>query len=294
MTDPRNKGARSMNLDDAESIARLLDGRATAAERQRLLERADASPELLAILADAAAIHEAERGSSSGRLTDIGTRRWRITPRRIAAIAAVLIVAATIPVVWKPGALIPPFGGIDARVAQQLATSAVDGAPRATTRGTPSATRQKLSSDVGSRVADYLVLAQSNNPAASSVALEIASSLGTIPGGGAAAAQFEALTRSADAELRAHAVSGAEHLLDAQRFRAGIWVEFVRLAAASRSTDWLKQSNIGSAIARVSRGPFSSAARATARQLSDALGAPQPSPASIEETAGALLRELRQ
>jgi hypothetical protein len=284
------------SLDDAEQIARLLDGRATPAERQRLLERADASPALLSLLADASAILE-DKGipSPSTSIADIGAaRRRRLAIRAVASIAAVLVAAVAIPLALRQRTVVPSFSADEGLGAAQLVGPAYEGAPRATTRGTLAASRRELSPELGSRVTDYLVLSQASGAAAREVAFEIAASLRSVPGGGPAAAQFEALARSSNVADRFGAVTAAEQLLDTQRFRAGMWVELIRLAAAAQSEELLRRPDIVLTVARISRGAFSAQTQTIARRLHDELAAPTQPVASIQDEANALLRELRK
>src|SRR5258708_5392218 len=109
-------GRPGETLDDAEQIARFLDGRATPAERQRLLERADASPALQALLADASAILEGNAVSSpSTRIPAIGIAR-----RSLVGIAAVLVAAVAIPAGLRQRGVVPAFSADEGIGRQQL------------------------------------------------------------------------------------------------------------------------------------------------------------------------------
>lgn len=246
---------------DAEAIARVLDGRATAEERARLLARADESPELLALLADTAAIMNAENAG----VVDIASRR----PRRIArplwiGIAAAAIVAVVIPSVLRTSGEVATLelGGI--RSTPAAVAEARSGASLTGMRGADdNIVRQSVV--LGARIVDYATLSAARDTGATTAALEIASALRSLPNGSVAAASFAAPGSSLTPEM----VRNVEGFVDVPYFRAAGWAEWARLAAMSGDSSVLHSSGLQESLRFIARsGEFPETARALARRMS--------------------------
>ncbi|HET9425593.1 MAG TPA: hypothetical protein VFO55_09490 [Gemmatimonadaceae bacterium] len=275
---------------DPESIARVLDGRATAGERARVLAQADDSPELLALLADsAAAMNEAE--SATAGVVAIDSRRGRRVPRSAwMAIAAVLVIGVAIPAVWsgRDNLGVPPA---NIEGSPGLLAAARSGAQLSGTRGAASAARAEQSVRLGARVTDYSVLANSRDTAALSVAIEIAAVLRSIPGGGAAASEFDRLSSGARPEpLGVRTLAAVEQVTDARLFRMAGWLELIRVAVADRSTGLLALPEMQSALERMARDRSVTAeTRLAVEQIGRAIESSPPDWAVLDRVPGEVL-----
>jgi hypothetical protein len=265
---------------DAEAIARVLDGRATPAERARLLAQADQSPELLALLADSSAAMSAP---SSTEVVDIRARRF---PRAAwMAIAAVLVAAVSIPIVWSRGGDLPPvfLSATDNPAALAAARS---GAIVSTVRGGLAEDRALNSVIAGARVADYMALGA--DTARGTAGAEIGAALRAIPGGGVAAVRFDA-NEIATPDV----ISAAEQVVDITLFRAAAWTEMARLAAIGGDSAALERTDLRAAMAQLSsESRLTPAGRDLAGRIAAALAAPAEW-RGIADLAAKLLLELR-
>lgn len=272
---------------DAEAIARVLDGRATAEERARLLAAADESPELLALLADASAAMNAET-PASGVVPIESRRRARIGRPMWMGIAALLVAAVTIPAVWPGSHAIPPLP-VDAIGGDAALVAARIGGTVTTTRGGPDGDRGTQSVVIGVRLTDYLTLAQRGDTAAGTAAFEIATALRSFPGGSAAATRFE----NAPATVGADAIASVEQAVDLPRFRAAAWAERARLAAAASDTAALSAIELHHAVDDIAGNRSLPAnARAIARELRSALANAPVDASTVASIAQRLLVAL--
>jgi hypothetical protein len=274
-------------LDDAELIAKLLEGRATPQEREAILQRADADPDLLAALADSAALHESDAASPAWR---------RALPSRANAplwlMAAMLMFAVGFPIAMRGRGPIPPLSGemLDARA---MVDGAVSGAPRQTLRGEATSARIQRSAELGARVTDWETLVRTGHPEATSLALELAAAARAIPGGSVAASRFDGLGPTADLLARRTAVAALASIMDGARFRAGEWAEAARLAGAAQSETFLRSTGLRDAIARIAASRALPAdARAAASRITTALLSSPVDPAAVERAATELLVAL--
>lgn len=265
---------------DAEAIARLLDGRATAEERARLLAEADRSPELLALLADASAALSA---TESAAVVDIRARRF---PRSAwMAIAAVLVAAVTIPMAWPRGGDLPPVVVTATNSAAALA-AARSGAIVSTMRGSLAEDRTLNSIIAGARVTDYLALGA--DTARGTAGAEIAAALRAIPGGSIAAVRF-----AASEPATADAIAATEQVVDVTLFRAAAWTEVARLASVGSDSATLQRTDLRAAMSQLSsENRLTAAGRDLASRIAAALAAPTEW-AGIADLAAQLLLELR-
>ena len=274
-----------MSRPDAELIARLLEGRASPDERRAILERADADPEVLALLADAAALSESGAAAPAWR---------RALPSRanatMYAIAAVLVFALALPTVMRIRATVPPFdaAGLDAA---SVVVAAASGAPAPVMRGEGARTRLQLSAELGARATDFELLASAADTAAPGVARELAAGARMIPGGAAAAALLESAA-TGSAAARSDALRTLESLMDRPRFRAGRWAEATRLAAASNVDAFLRAPATRVAFDHIARSPeLPPAARAAASRAARTLALEEAAP-GIQQAVGELMTEL--
>jgi hypothetical protein len=247
---------------EPELIARVLEGRATPEERQRVLAAADQSPELLALLADsAAALNEGERSAA----TVLPMRARFARPALWVGIAAVLVAAVTLPRVWSRSAIIPALGiegiGSSAAIPAARLGPALD-----VRRGAGDENRIAISARVGARIVDYASLGA--DTARATVAAEIAASLREIPAGGIVASGFDNAP-----PLTPEMIASVEGLLDARTFRAAGWAETVRLAAMARDDRALGDSDVAQAFDRLASHADNSAIRELATRVRSSLTA---------------------
>ena len=250
--------AHDRNDMDPELIARVLEGRATKAERDRVLAAADQEPELLALLADSAA--------ALGEEAVVLPMQSRRFPRGVwMGIAAALLVAVTIPMWMRDGGEIPALSLQGGPLAGAL-PAARAGAAISTVRGASPDDRVRLSVILGARVADYIALG--SDTARGTAAAEIASALRAIPGGSVAAATFDA-----SGEITMASITSVEQVVDVPVFRAAGWAESARLAALSRQ-EWAARDLAASAFEAIAAAKeFGEETRVTARQLAEAVRA---------------------
>src|SRR3954467_10002169 len=83
---------------DPETMAALLDGRLSSAEREALLRRMEADPDAIAMLADAAAAAAAEDAADGARVVPLRRRGPLATPARRWLLAAAIAALALVPV----------------------------------------------------------------------------------------------------------------------------------------------------------------------------------------------------
>jgi hypothetical protein len=272
---------------DAEAIARVLDGRATAEERARLLAAADESPELLALLADSSAVLSEQTSGAGVTPIDLHRRRRFSRPTWV-GIAALIVAAVTIPAVWRGRGDIPALpgnaiGGDAALVAARI------GGTVSTARGGAEGDRALQSVVVGVRLVDYLTLAQRGDTAAATAAFEIAAALRSFAGGSAAATQFD----NPGTTLSADAIQGVEQAVDLSRFRAAAWSERARLAAAASDTAALSAAEMRGAIRSIAANrSLPDAARSIARELLTAIESTPVDASIVASVASRLLVAL--
>lgn len=279
----------SMRDVDPELIAKVLEGRATPEERAYVLARADESPELLAILADAAAAME----DTAPAKTLVFTGRGRgVRQAALIAIAAVVAFVIAVPVMQSRSGP-PAFGGL-AEGMLAAGAGARDGAVFSRTRGESDEAFKALSVRAGARTMDYMILSAGRDTAATTAAIEIIALLRGVAGGSAAAAQFEAVPASPNrVTALAAAISSMEQVLDARAFRQAAWIELARLAAMQRDSAVLSGRELRQGIRATAKdGSISEAVRDDARRLAELASSPNPSWAEIEQLCSRLLMEL--
>lgn len=247
---------------DPELIARVLDGRATQAERARVLAAADKSPELLGLLADsAAALNE----GADDKAPVIPLRPRRLSRRALMGIAAVLLAAVTIPMWWSSSPTIPAIPLRDGGSAAALG-AARTGALTSTQRGAGEDGVAK-SVIVGARLVDYMMLGA--DTARGTAAVEIASALRGMTSGAVAASRFDS-----PGPITRETVEAIEQVVDIPAFRAAAWAETARLAALGNDDATMREAGLRRAFEGLaSDAAFNAEARATARQLVAALEA---------------------
>ena len=228
---------------DAELIAKVLEGRATAEERARVLAEADRSPELLALLADSAA--------ALGVDSDvIPLRPRRMSRSAMLGIGAAMVAAAGLFFMWPRGG----GGGRSTEIPAlpiPISINASDlgparaGVPANALRGSSDGDRRQQSVIVGARITDYQVLGA--DTARETAALEIANALRSIPGGTVAASQF-----GPDGSMKGGAIAAVESVVDVPTFRAAQWMELVRLSASANDWRTLDRPDLRAGIAAIS------------------------------------------
>jgi hypothetical protein len=247
---------------DPELIARVLDGRATQAERARVLAAADKSPELLELLADSAAALN-EGVDEKAQVIELQPRRF--SSRKWIGIAAVLLAAATIPTWWPSSSAIPPIPLGDGSSAAAL-DAARAGAVISTQRGTAE-DRIAQSVVIGARLVDYMTLGA--DTARGTAAVEIASALRAISGGTVAASRFDV-----PVAVTPETIDAIEEVVEVPFFRAAAWAETARLSALARDDATLRDAGVRRAFERAAATEaFGAEARATAGQIVAAVAA---------------------
>jgi hypothetical protein len=267
------------NEIDPELIARVLDGRASQAERTRVLAAADKSPELLELLADSAA---ALNDGVDDKAQVIALRPRRVSSRTWMGIAAVLVAAATIPMWWSSSSTIP------ALPLREVGNPAALGAARA---GPLISTQRGLADDriaksviVGTRLVDYMMLGA--DTARGTAAVEIASALRGITGGAVAASRFDL-----PGPVTGETMEAIEQVVDVPVFRAAAWAEAARLAALGNDDATIREGGLRRAFeAAAANRTFSDEARGIARQVVVAIDAMDRS--AVSDLTGRFLGEL--
>jgi hypothetical protein len=216
----------------------VLDGRASAEERARLLAEADGEPELLALIADSAAGMESV-GMGNGE-SGMGRRR-----AAVGFAGALLAAAAGLFFLWpRSGEIVAvPF---PVSIAVTDLGPARMGASLASMRGDANDDRLTQSAAIGSRLVDYQALRA--DTARETAAVEIANTLRAIPGGSVAAVEFER-----GRTVNADAVAAVEAVVDVRAFRAAEWLELIRLAAISADWKTLTRRDVWAALGTMSR-----------------------------------------
>lgn len=256
---------------DPETIAALLDGRLRGEERERVLAAIDASPELLAIVGDAAEARElvspADRPAEeradppAAKPADVVTSAplrsppeasppplaFRRRPRWLfpTLAAAALIVIIAIPLMTRgvrgtnADLLMPRFIALLSRPTATSGELPGDawGALRGANDGASSDGRVVR---IGAQLVDAHLLNAAGDTALHGVATQIAALLENFPGGGMDAPTFRRLATTApgptaDSALRA-GTKGVESVLQSESLRAGAWLETARIASARGDT----------------------------------------------------------
>ena len=227
---------------DAELIAKVLDGRATAEERARVLAEADKSPELLALLSDSAAAMPQEEAKV------IPIHRRPVSLRFIAAgIAAVLVAGVVLPrFIDHPneGPVVVLFDV----PATPSAIAAASVSSAAAVRGGADDDRARLSATIGARLTDYITLG--TDSARVRAAAEIAAALRTIPGASIAATRFDDAP-PASREM----IDAVEQVVDVHAFRTASAAELIRLAAQGGDSAVLRGDNVRTAAEYLAADP---------------------------------------
>jgi hypothetical protein len=273
----------SSEMPDPELIARVLDGRATAAERAQLLRQADESPEALAVLADAAAVM-VESTTGAGVVDIRAHRRTRVPTWVWMSAAAAVIVAIAVPSIRAgrpdlPGLPVLSIGGSRAIAAARV------GAPIATTRGASDDITAR-STAIGMLLVDYVTLGA--DTAKATVGLELATALRAIDGGSTVASRIGP-TMPVDKGL----LEAIEQFVDVRVFRAAGWTELVRLASAQADSSIRLRLDVRDAVeAMATDRHFPPAVRASAGALRSSFRAVPPDWKRIGDDAAALLAAL--
>jgi hypothetical protein len=235
---------------DPERLAALLDGRVSDAERAELMARLSSSPEMLAVLADAAAA-QGELGSASdeeGR-APVARRRFRfLSPAAIGWLAAAAVVAAVAVPLLRRG---ESFGQDPTAYARLLSSydqglpTGWDVRPWGVTRSSNQAvTAEGRSWRLGARLTDLELAVVNRDTVMASLARDVASLLADVPLSGMAAATFQQLAERASAantDLSTLLVRGREQLesvaaVDRSALRFGAWIEAARVAAVRKDS----------------------------------------------------------
>jgi hypothetical protein len=277
---------------DPNLISRVLEGRATSEERARVLAAADESPELLGILADAAAAMNAAEPAQAD-VIPLAARRRMIRAAMWSAIAAAVVFAGAIPMLRRSNGGVSPLPLSAIEAGTSAVAAARSGATLPGVRGeggTPSATAVML----GARVLDYTVLAQARDTAATTAAIEVVNALRSIAGGSAAAAQFDALTANGSARAPTPEVMRAiEQLFDRDRFRAAAWTELGRLYSGSGAGSTTRAADISAAFERIAATrELDEESRSLAATLVRLVAAQPVDWPTVGTTSAALLRSL--
>jgi hypothetical protein len=244
---------------DAELIAKVLDGRATAEERARVLAEADKSPELLALLSDSAAAMAAD-----GQAQVIPIRRPRIKMSVVVGIAAVLLAAVTLPRFLDHPYYGPPIAFDMPTTATAVAAARV-GPSMSAVRGAADDDRIVQSAIAGARLVDYITLG--DDTARVTAAAAIASALRAIPGGSIVASRFDVAPT-----VTRETIDDMEKVVDVHAFRAAGAAELLRVAAVGGDERVLRGMNVSGDFDYFADDiRLSSDARAIAQRIKTAL-----------------------
>ncbi|MFL5614813.1 MAG: hypothetical protein ACJ796_14215 [Gemmatimonadaceae bacterium] len=223
---------------DPEQLALLLEGKLDAHARAKLLTQLDASPESLEILSDASAVLPSLPRSTA----------WLRTPRsQWLAIAAVLVVAMVLPLLWiSPSRTLPTPESV---VSWLGPASALATQPWHALRGNG----EQLSRDhravrVGALLMGLELRIASGDTSAGTAALQIAALLDGFPAGSTAGDAFRALAQSPNAAALRAARVAAEEMAGEQAVRAGAWLEAARIAAGRQDPSFFKRPSTSRAI----------------------------------------------
>ncbi len=274
MTDPKNRAERleSPLEPDAERLAALLDGRLDERQRAEAVGRLASSDDEFEAFVDALAVtRELEAADAAAGVTPLRPRArqpwWQRPGGHWAAVAAVLVGLALLPVLWSRS------GGPDAedpaRFAAQLSPAGSglpagwNPSPWGTTRGpgdplTPEARAVRL----GALLTDLEVVVKAQDTAAARVAARIGGLLEGVRGGALAAAPYRELSGRAGepperlAPLLEEGREGvAAAVADVEYLELGAWAEAGRIAARRRDAEFFRS--------RVSRDALDGAAELT-------------------------------
>lgn len=288
MTDPKNGAERlaSPPEADAERLAALLDGRLDERQRAEAVERLASSDDEFEAFVDALAVtRELEAEEAAAGVTPLRPRarqRWWQRPGgHWAAVAAVLVGLALLPVLWTrsrapdiddPGRFPALLESRDAGL-----PAGWDRSPWRTTRGpgdplTPEARAVRL----GALMTDLEVAVRGRDPRTGEIARKIVALLDGIPGAGFASETYRKVgSRSGEPpeQLLPLVDSGREavRLIEVERVqfvRLGAWAETARIAAARRDAAFFRKRETRAVLDRADEAPdFPEPGRAAVRQV---------------------------
>ena len=311
MTEPRNGAERlPPSGTDAERLAALLDGRLDERRRAEAVARLASSDAELEVFVDALAVmREMEAGDAADGVVPLRppARKpwWRRPGGHWAAVAAVLVGLALLPVLWtrSQGPDVRDPGSYAALLEDRGAgiPAGWDRSPWGTTRGPGDPlTEQARAVRVGAGVTDLEVAVASRDPRAAEIAAEIDALLGGVPGGSGAAMYYREIGRRAGGgqdQLRPLMMEGrraAAALLGDSLVAVGAWAEAARLAAARRDEEFFRSPGTRAILAQIeAMADLPSPARATAGRIQSAVAVDgAPDWAGLERDAAELLAAL--
>jgi hypothetical protein len=284
---------------DPETLAALLDGRLAGDERARVLAAIDASPELLAIVGDAAEARalalpaDKPLDEIADRPTDVSpaapsnvaprprpeapppSLALRRSPRWfLPAMAAAVVIVIAVPLLdqyARRGTSRSGTRGIVESLARPSATSAeLPGDAWGTMRGaTDGASSTGRAVRIGARLADAHLLVATRDTALRGVTTQIAALLDSIPGAAVDAPLFRQISATDPGSVASRlrdASREIEGVLQPAPLHAGAWLESARIASARSDTSFFSAST-----SKASRNAVLSASEGTNRALADSL-----------------------
>ncbi len=312
MTDPKNGAERLASAPgaDAERLAALLDGRLDERQRAEVVERLASSDDEFEAFVDALAVtRELEAEEAAAGVTPLrprARRRWWQRPGgHWAAIAAVLVGLALLPVMWNRsrGPEMDDPGRFAARLEDRGAglPPGLDRSPWRTTRGPGDPlTEQARAVRVGAGVTDLEVAVASRDPQAAEIAAEIDMLLGGVLGGSGAAMYYREIGRRAgDGQPRLRPLMedgrrAAAALLGDTLVAVGAWAEAARIAAARRDAEFFRSAETRTALEKADDvASLPEPARAVVGRIWSAVAPGEPRDWTLlERDATELLAEL--
>lgn len=311
MTDPKNRAERleSPLEPDAERLAALLDGRLDERRRAEAVARLASSDDEFEAFVDALAVtRELEAEDAAAGVTPLRPRarqRWWQRPGgHWAAIAAVLVGLALLPVLWTrsrgpemddPGryaALLEP--------AQAGLPAGWDESPWGTTRGPADPlTLDARAVRLGARITDLEVAVAARDPGVREISAEIVMLLGEVPAGSAVATYYRDIGDRAGEtpeQLQPTMKRGrlaAVALLGDDMVALGAWAQAARLAAARRNAQFFRTGETRAMLARAAELPLQGVARTAVQRIRRAdVGGGAPDWGSLEKESAILLQAL--
>lgn len=278
-----------VDLDQAERLAALLDGRLDANAYAEVLSRLATDDEALADYAEAIAVKRAlEEEDAAAGLTPLRPAARAPSPfsgaRRWGAAAAVVAAVVLAPLAWHR--MQPPGLQAPGALAERLAPTGTavpagwDPSPWGSTRSASDPmTLRARAIRIGARLVELELALRGQDPGAARTAAQVALLLGEVPGAGPAASIFRQIQERAGApwtELEPLMAQGTDAAAVAGEddVRLGAWLQAARIAAARRDVEFFRTRATEAALRRLQDDPTASDAAERIRTLTSSEGAP--------------------
>ncbi len=277
------------DLDEAERLAALLDGRLDAAAHADVLSRLATDDEALAAHAEAAAVTRAlEEEDAAAGVTPLRSAARAASPfsgaRRWGAVAAVAAAVALAPLAWsrmQPAGLQEP-GALAERLAATGTALPTDWDPSpwgSTRSATDAMTPRARAIRIGARLVELELALRGQDPAAAGTAAQVATLLGELRGAGPAVSRFRQIQERAGApwpelEPLMEEASDAADLAGEDDVRLGAWLQAARIAAGRRDAGFFGTRAAEAALDHLQDDPANRDAGERIRTLTSAEGTP--------------------